>query len=121
MALRGMDCRATGRAKTAQAPKWRVARRGWACIESRVAHSNLPVPQPGETRQAFGLDAACVTAVPPPVGTGPNPAQLAQMAALVLALARTAKANAAAQAQRNQQTILAVGPRIQQLAALAKA
>jgi hypothetical protein len=36
------------------------------------------------------------------------------MAALVLALAQAAKANAAAQAQRNQQTILAVVPRIQQ-------
>jgi hypothetical protein len=43
------------------------------------------------------------------------------MAALVLALAQAAKANAAAQAQWNQQTILAVVPRIQQLAALAKA
>jgi hypothetical protein len=43
------------------------------------------------------------------------------MAALVLALAQAAKANAAAQAQWNQQTILAAVPRIQQLAALAKA
>jgi hypothetical protein len=61
-------------------------------------------------------------AVPPPAGTGSNPAQLkAQLAALVLALAQAAKANAAAQAQRNQQTTLAVVPRIQQLAALAKA
>ena len=59
---------------------------------------------------------------PHTAGTGPNPAQLkAQMAALVLALAEAAKANAAAQAQRNQQTILTVVPRIQQLAALAKA
>ena len=41
---------------------------------------------------------------PHAAGTGPNPAQLKpQMAALVLALAQAAKANAAAQAQRNQQ------------------
>ena len=41
---------------------------------------------------------------PHTAGTGPNPAQLKpQMAALVLALAQAAKANAAAQAQRNQQ------------------
>jgi len=46
------------------------------------------------------------------------------MAALALAPAQTAEGKRlrlAAQAQQNQQTILAVVPRIQQLAALAKA
>ena len=74
-----------------------------------------------DRRRSVVLGFAAAPCSPYPLEPVEPSAVESSAAALVLVLTQPAKANAAAQAQRNQQTILTVVPRIQQLAALAKA